>query len=258
MITEETMAKIILDPGHGGKDPGAVYEGRQEKDDNLSLALRVGELLENEGVDVDFTRMTDVYHTPYEKAQYGNQKDGDLFLSFHRNAAATPNASQGAEVLVYEDEGLKGDLARKINENLEQIGFKNRGVVERKNLVVLRRTGMPSLLIETGFIDNDEDNQLFDEKFEEIANGIANAVLELLKKEDLGSNKLYRVQVAAYQNQSLATAFVRQLQEEGFPAYLVYANGLYKVQVGAFRQVDNAVWMQQQLREAGYQTFLVE
>ena len=60
---------IMLDAGHGGaKDPGAVYEGRQEKDDNLKLVLAIGEILSDRGLDVEYTRTTDVYETPYEKA----------------------------------------------------------------------------------------------------------------------------------------------------------------------------------------------
>ena len=58
---------IMLDAGHGGQDPGAVYKGRQEKDDNLKLALAVGEILKNNGIDVSYTRTTDIYQTPFEK-----------------------------------------------------------------------------------------------------------------------------------------------------------------------------------------------
>ena len=60
--------KIVLDAGHGGEDPGAVYKDRKEKDDNLKLALAVGRILEDNGVDVVYTRTTDVYQTPFEKA----------------------------------------------------------------------------------------------------------------------------------------------------------------------------------------------
>ena len=63
------MARIIIDSGHGGSDPGATYEGRREKDDNLRLALAVGRILEENGEDVVYTRTEDVYQTPFEKAQ---------------------------------------------------------------------------------------------------------------------------------------------------------------------------------------------
>ncbi len=59
---------IALDAGHGGSDPGAVYNGRNEKDDNLRLALAVGDILKNKGVDVVYTRTDDIYETPFKKS----------------------------------------------------------------------------------------------------------------------------------------------------------------------------------------------
>ena len=64
--------KIVLDAGHGGEDPGAVAMDRQEKDDNLRLTLAVGEILKENGMDVVYTRTTDVYQTPFQKAQIAN------------------------------------------------------------------------------------------------------------------------------------------------------------------------------------------
>ena len=81
---------IMLDAGHGGtKDPGAVYKGRQEKDDNLKLTLAVGKILEENGVDVVYTRTTDIYQTPFEKAKAANEAGADFFISFHRNIKST-------------------------------------------------------------------------------------------------------------------------------------------------------------------------
>ena len=67
------MPKIILDAGHGGYDNGAVYNGRKEKDDNLSLTLAVGEILSDSGVEVGYTRVDDVYQSPVDKARIANQ-----------------------------------------------------------------------------------------------------------------------------------------------------------------------------------------
>ena len=96
---------IVIDAGHGGSDPGAVYEGRREKDDNLSLAIAVGELLSRQGVSVIYTRTTDVYQTPFEKAQMANQANADFFISFHRNSSEEPNQYTGVETLVYDNSG---------------------------------------------------------------------------------------------------------------------------------------------------------
>ena len=77
---------IMMDAGHGGRDPGAVYNGRQEKDDTLRLALAVGENLQNNGIDVEYTRTTDVYEIPYDKAIEANEAGVELFISIHRNS----------------------------------------------------------------------------------------------------------------------------------------------------------------------------
>ena len=73
--------KIVLGAGHGGEDPGAVYIDRKEKDDNLSLALAVGKILEDNGIDVVYTRTTDIYQTPFEKARFANETGADFFIS---------------------------------------------------------------------------------------------------------------------------------------------------------------------------------
>ena len=152
--------RVVIDAGHGGTtDPGAVYFGRQEKDDALKLALAAGDLLENRGFDVMYTRVDDVYHTPYEKADMGNSAGADYFISIHRNAAGIPGTASGIMTLVYEDAGVNGRLARAVNEELEKTGYQDLGVVERPGLAVLRRTAMPAILIEAGFIDNPQDNQ---------------------------------------------------------------------------------------------------
>lgn len=170
--------KIALDAGHGGSDPGAVYKGRQEKDDTLDLTLAVGDILKKNGIDVYYTRTTDEYETPFKKATDANNSVADLFVSIHRNSSENPNQYSGVETLVYSDTGLKAEVARNINNQLEDAGFKNLGVDERKNLVVLKRTKMPAVLVEAGFINNDKDNYLFDEEFDSIAQAIADGILE--------------------------------------------------------------------------------
>lgn len=170
--------KIALDAGHGGSDPGAVYKGRQEKEDTLDLTLAVGDILKKNGIDVYYTRTTDEYETPFKKATDANNSGADLFVSIHRNSSENPNQYSGIETLVYSDTGLKAEVARNINNQLEDAGFKNLGVDERKNLVVLKRTKMPAVLVEAGFINNDKDNYLFDEEFDSIAQAIADGILE--------------------------------------------------------------------------------
>lgn len=171
------MALVVLDAGHGGENPGATYRGRQEKDDALALVLAIGPILEANGVNVYYTRTTDVYESPQQKAAEGNAVNADYFVSVHRNSSPYPNQYTGVETLVYNRYSEAARLAYNINTRLEDLGFVNQGVNERTNLVVLNRTEMPSVLVEVGFINTDADNQLLDQRFNEIARAIADGIL---------------------------------------------------------------------------------
>lgn len=180
--------RILIDPGHGGTDPGAVFQGRQEKDDVLKLALAVGRILEDYGIDVVYSRTEDFYDSPYEKAMKGNEAEADLFLSLHRNAALSPGSGSGADLLVYADTGFSSDVANQIGNELDAIGLPFNGITERPNLAVLRRTKMPSVLVEVGFLDNESDNLFFDENFDAIAQAIAQGVLNAIEQDSPSAN----------------------------------------------------------------------
>lgn len=247
---------IMLDAGHGGTDPGATYEGRQEKDDNLALALAVGKILEDNGVNVSYTRTSDVYLSPFERARMANMAGVDYFISFHRNSSPQANQYNGAEVLVYDKSGIKYQMAQNILGVLGELGFREIGVQERPGLVVLRRTRMPALLIETGFINSDIDNQLYDEKKDEIAKAIAEAILGTLNEENVEGAVYYRVQTGLFRNRENADRMLYQLLDKGYPAFIIRDGDLYKVQVGAYLQIANAINMEQRLRDDGYSTLV--
>lgn len=167
---------VILDAGHGGANPGATYNGRQEKDDALNLTLAVGNILQEYGIDVLYTRTEDVFETPFAKAQEANMSGADIFVSIHRNSSPIPNQYAGVESLVYSDMGVPAELARNINKQLENVGYRNIGVTERPNLIVLNSTNMPAVLVEVGFINSDIDNLLFDNRFQQTAYAIADGI----------------------------------------------------------------------------------
>lgn len=174
------MATIVIDAGHGGSDPGAVNNGRQEKDDTLNLALAVGDILRSYGFNVVYTRTDDIYESPYKKAQEGNQANADYFISIHRNSSLYPNQYNGVESLVYNENGVAAQMARNINAQLVNLGFQDLGVEERRNLIVLNSTSMPAVLVEVGFINSERDNNLFDTKFEAIAYAIADGITQTI------------------------------------------------------------------------------
>jgi len=248
---------IMLDAGHGGVNPGAVYDGRQEKDDALALVLAIGPILENNGVQVLYTRTTDIYQTPLQKAELANEAGVDFFISIHRNSFQEDNVVSGVESLVYDLSGIKYEMAKNINAQLETDGFVNLGVKARPNLIVLRRTKMPAVLVEAGFINSNTDNALFDANFDAIAQSIANGILETIPSEPDTLESRYSVQVGAFRNQNYARDLQEELMEMNFPARIERGDGFYRVRVGDFATIDEASRLEQRLKRAGYQTVIV-
>ena len=195
--------RIYLDAGHGGYDPGAVSAKREEEDDVLKLVLAVGKKLKEEysNVVVGYTRKSDIYESPSKKAQDANNFDADYFFSFHRNSGQS--SARGYESLVYENKGIVKELAAEFNDAMKDVGFKNRGTKVRTDLAVLRKTSMPAVLLEVGFISNKKDNKLFDDKFDLIVEKIVSVmgdVLNLKRKKvapvsSLNKNGAYNKEV---------------------------------------------------------------
>lgn len=277
---------VVIDPGHGGSDPGAVYNGRQEKDDVLRLGKAVGALLEAKGINVVYTREGDIYETPFKKAQDGNSVGADYFVSIHRNSSEYPNQYSGAEVLVYSDSGIRKELANNILDGMEMAGLKNLGIDERKDLVVLRRTRMPAVLVEAGFINSDKDNETFDRNFDELAQGIANGILKTLGypvytssasatadmwddmengqdnngRRDDGQNKPLD-DMQGYGKRGSERFYDESAEIYDEPGTRSCScqcpDVLYRVQVGAYRNKDNADRMLNSLLVDGFPAFIV-
>lgn len=270
------MAKVVMDAGHGGSDPGAVSDGRREKDDNLALALAVGSILAENGVDVIYTRTDDTYETPFQKAQKGNQEGADLFISIHRNSSPEKDQYSGVETLLYDESGIKKELAENINRELAKEGFQNLGIRERPGLVVLRRTRMPAALIEVGFINTQADNELLDQNFDGVVRAIADGILMTLRKNGLLSEEnrstaleyseepdgsehksfRYRVQTGAFRREENAWKLYQKLLKQCFPAEIGKNEDFFLVWVGNYEKLDNAVKMEQKLKRLGYAAYI--
>ncbi|MBQ9768552.1 MAG: N-acetylmuramoyl-L-alanine amidase [Lachnospiraceae bacterium] len=255
---------VALDAGHGGYDSGATYQGRREKDDNLALTLAVGEILQNAGVNVVYTRTEDVFDSPVRKAQIANESGADYFISLHRNSSPVNNQYSGVETLLYDESGVKADMAQAINEELAEVGFNNLGLNIRRDLAVLRRTQMPALLVEVGFINTDADNALLDARFEQTAQAIADGVLQTIGGE-IGGNlgmpmpesQAYAVQVGLFRNPENADNLYRELVALGIPADIGRSGNFYAVRAGRTESLNEAVALQQELQQLGYDTLVV-
>ena len=179
--------QVVIDPGHGGNDVGAEFEGRYEKDDNLALALLVKEKLDDMGIDVILTRDDDSYISLEKRCRIANRKKALLFVSLHRNSA---DGAQGVEIWVSDSKPTADAmLANDILDGLESAGIsENRGVKYgyaqgNGNYYVNSHTLMPSCLVELGFINSEADNRLFDSNLENYAQAIAEALNKSIMKE---------------------------------------------------------------------------
>lgn len=181
------MPKIMLDAGHGQSDPGAVGPTRlKEKDAALALTKRVGRLLEEQGVEVSYTRIDDkrLVDTSSAKdlqarADKANRAKVDYVVSIHHNSAAVP-AAHGAETYVVAKGGRAEQLAKRVQAKLTSAtGLTDRGV-KTANLAMLRETDMPAVLVEVGFISNPGEEALLrsEDFLDTAAEAIAKAVTE--------------------------------------------------------------------------------
>lgn len=177
--------RIVIDAGHGGKDPGAVNGKLYEKTAVLAIAKKVRKKLTDEGYSVKMTRSGDVFVSLANRCSTSNNWNADLFISIHLNSAANKEAS-GVEVWRYETVGTR---TKKLAENVQgeivsALGWKDRGVKTTKTLYVLKRTNASAVLIECGFLSNDKEGKnLFKAAYQEkIANAVFRAVEKTLKK----------------------------------------------------------------------------
>ena len=177
---------VFLDPGHGGRDPGAVYNGLREKDLNMSIYRKLRSELEKLGYTVLTSRDSDVY-VDYvtERSEMVNKTDADVFISIHFNATGVPGANRsGVETYIYEpDEDIKPRinkvahddptrlseskrLADNIHNSVVSVAGANDRGVHGSNYAVLRETVKPAVLIELGYMDSPEYKKISDDKYQ--------------------------------------------------------------------------------------------
>ena len=174
------MKTIVIDPGHGGYDYGAVNGTRYEKDDNLRISKLIAQKLEACGQKVIMTRNSDVFVPLLDRSYISNNASADLFVSMHRNSSTNPEAN-GAEVFVQRySPATTVSYARNVLNQIVNVGVQNNRGVSSDNFSVLRNTLAPSMLVELGFISNHTDNLLFDQNLDAYAAAIVNGILQSL------------------------------------------------------------------------------
>lgn len=154
----EMFSRVVLDPGHGGKDPGSSGFGLVEKHLTLDLAKRVEKILVGKGISVELTRRNDEYVDFEERARIVNNAPNTLFVSLHFNAHSDRSIS-GTETLYWPGSETGRELASYVQSELgRRLVTRNRGF-RPERLKVLELSQATGILIECGFISNRWENQ---------------------------------------------------------------------------------------------------
>lgn len=264
--------KVMLDAGHGGYDNGTTYGERKEKDDVLDITLAVGDILQRNGIEVAFTRVDDSYDSPLGKAKKANGEGADLLISFHRNTCEKGNYSSGVEAYIKQQGTIGETLANSLCSNLEKVGFKNSGVQTRKDMAILRKSSMPSLMLLIGYMNNDQDNAIFDGNYDMIVETIAKDIYKTatgneLELDDIKhsmlvnstntENKRYFVQIGLFREINNAKRLAYPLEVLGYPVRIVPSGDFYAVQVGDVDTLAEGTTLESDLKMLGYDTLLM-
>jgi len=174
---------VLVDPGHGGKDPGAIgLGGLQEKNVILPISKQIVELLKKQGVQVVMTRDSDYFVDLAPRVAIAERADADLFVSIHANAMPANRSDISGLETYYFSSGER--LARTIhNSVLQGVNVRDRGV-RKARFYVLRKSSMPSVLVEVGFVTGREDSaRLATSAYQDqMAAAIARGILQYIKQ----------------------------------------------------------------------------
>ncbi len=320
------LKTVVIDAGHGGHDGGCSGSFSREKTVTLSIALKLGKLIEKNYPDVKvvYTRKTDVFIELYERAAIANRNDADLFISIHCNANQSSSpygtetyvmglhkteanlsvAKRENEVVLMEDnyakhyEGFNPNdptahiifslfqhaymeqsilFASKVEEEFTNTGQRKSRGVKQAGFLVLWKTSMPSVLIETGFLTNSTEEKFLgkEDGQQKIAdciyrafksyktkmentNGLTenifadeSSVPPTITKENPGEGVEFKVQFLTTGNPLKSTdAQLKKLSGE--PISFVEESGLYKYRLGPFATLEEAVKKQGEIRTLGF------
>jgi N-acetylmuramoyl-L-alanine amidase len=312
------LKTVVIDAGHGGKDPGCRGSHTREKDVTLAISLKLGQMIEQSfpSVNVIYTRKTDIFVELDERAKIANRNHADLFICIHANAGG--EAAYGVETYVlglhrteaqqkiaerensaiqfeensqdkYKDIDLSIDaiiarqlqlsvfldhsimFATQIQNQMKTIGRKNRGV-KQAGFLVLYKTTMPSVLIETGFLTNrqeekflsDTSNQTlmaksFYKAFKDYKHYYENGIVSMTSEKSLkyglseneikGDDVIFRVQILT----DTKNVPLDDDRFKGLPVWSYQNNGLYKFTIGAYKSIDKANELKKEMREKGFE-----
>lgn len=316
-----TVKTIVIDAGHGGKDPGCHGAANNEKDVCLTMALMLGETIKEKypKINVVYTRDTDVFVELNERAKIANRNNADLFICIHANAASAQ--AYGTETYVlglhrtdaqqkvaerensiihleedggkkYEDFDMSPDaiiarqiqlsvfldqsinFASKLQAEFKSIGRHDRGV-KQAGFLVLYKTTMPSVLIETGFLTNPKEEKFLSDSItqRQMANSMFTA-FEKYKNElegidvQIEHDNVTNIEEGIDDSQAVENKVTFRVQIEtspkeisltdakfkGYTIFEYQQDGLFKYTVGAYKNdFDKANEMKKKMRSQGFE-----
>ena len=172
--------KVVIDPGHGGTDYGAIREGINEKDITLDVSQKIVSILKSKGYKYALTRKDDTYLGLQERCDFTEEENPEIFVSIHVNSAVATEPN-GIETHYYHEPSK--ELAEVIQKHLvKNIDSKDRGIIKSK-FYVINHTEVPAVLVEIGFLSNPEERaEIITEKRKQAtAKAIAEGIIEYLK-----------------------------------------------------------------------------
>ncbi len=193
---KKSVGIVVLDPGHGGYDGGAEgVNGILEKDVTLNIALKMKQQLESQHVTVILTRDSDEVSWPSieisdltARTNIANESGGDLFVSLHTNSSEVMNdGSSGTEIWTMMINNTNISLANHLEQQLETLNYTtNRGVKDESErpLAVLQKNYLPAVLVEMGFLSDNEDCAYLSSKSGQtaIAKALSQGIIETLQE----------------------------------------------------------------------------
>lgn len=178
---EGSKANVVLDPGHGGSDYGAIRAGINEKDITLDVAKRVQAILLNKGIKVAMTRTADTTLQLKDRTDFTASINPDIFVSIHVNSSTTEVGS-GIETHYYHDDSI--ELAQSVHSSLmSHIKTKDRGLFKSR-FYVINHTSVPAILVEIGFLSNPTERAelVTEDRKQQTAKAIAEGIIKYLNK----------------------------------------------------------------------------
>ncbi|MFW6437581.1 MAG: N-acetylmuramoyl-L-alanine amidase [Armatimonadota bacterium] len=178
--------RIVIDPGHGGRDSGARGHRLLEKEVNLDVGRQVATKLAAMGAQTMLTRDSDVYVDLYDRPGMANRIDADLFLSIHCNAMPTRNTGHGTETFYYHDRSMA--LGAVVHAELMGALRRTDRGLKWANFCVTRESDMPAVLVELMFLNDDTEEALLAKPG--VRTAAADAIVEGLRKYVEGTGSL--------------------------------------------------------------------